>query len=222
MIQMSKRNYLPVLTIIFVLLMIFSPSLYKITGHGGNSGSSDDHYQVPYSDNDVSMKIERIEISLGSSVEYNVSITEENKTMTIIVAVHRNTGSLWGLYFENISTYYTAKNGSLDPQIFCSTDLSTCCQKIFDHVDYYASTHITRPVGESYVIALYNTHFHDEETAVFDLTILSGHIGEETKIQTPPSKDIFTSFIILTIVTGIGAFSIGLVMFTLVIKPRRR
>ena len=129
--------------------------------------------------------------------------------------IQKNTGPLWGLYLENVSTYSKA-NATVE-------GLSTCCTKILDHVGYYAVEHITRPVGDSYVIALYNTHAHTVETSILDLTILYGHLGEVTQIQTPPSSgDSLISFIILTVITGIGASTIGLVAYTLLIKPRRR
>ena len=206
--------------IIFIFLTFSFWNFIPVLGHGGNA-DTDAHYQISYSENDVSMKVSNIQIPLGGALEINVSITNINKSMTIIIEVAKNGGTVWGLYLENQSTYYNAKN-STDPQLFSTNGLSQCCTKLLDHVTYYATKHINRSIGENYVLALYNTHLHEETTAVFNIIILKGLLGEEVNLIRPPESDFLVSILILGLLTGIGTISVGLVVYVLILKPRRR
>ena len=120
-----KTFYIISLTIILILLL--NPVL---------AGSSQS-YVVNFNQNQVTMQIE-LTLKLNDIQEFNVSITAENSSMTVIIKNFPNSGPLWGFFLEKASVYYPL-NRSL-------AGLAACCTKYADHSNDYTVIHIKRPL----------------------------------------------------------------------------
>jgi hypothetical protein len=211
----------------FTTLIIFILTAYIVMGsslvgaHTGNPATGDNHYQVPFTKNDISMELS-LSMKNGDIKEFNVSITPENASMTIIIEVTPNSGSLWGVYLENHSHYYSVKNTTIDPTYFCSSGVRLYCTKIVDHVTYYTVKHITRPISAEYTLAIYNTHAHEEPDTKFTFIILKGFLGTPTVIFKKPVTANDAAIVILLITGTTAVAGTLLVVYAFVLQLRRK
>ena len=107
------------------LSLVIPLTLFGVTpvlGHGGGNFPFGDHYRIPYTEADVSMRLLGVEVPLEDAFEINVSETETNSSMTIIIEVRPNSGRVQGLYLEKQAVFYSSK-GDQDPREFCSSGL---------------------------------------------------------------------------------------------------
>lgn len=168
-----------VIKLLVVYIVIFYP-VFTV-------GAQDFH--INYSSEQVSSSYQ-ITMKDGEIKEYNVSITDVNSTMSVIVEILDNSGPLWGLYLEKASIYYSL-NHSL-------AELDSCCTKYADHVSLYTNIHINLEKDSNYVLAFYNTHGHLSPDTYFNATILNGLVGSPFNVEAPPSDlENFVLYIIL-------------------------
>ncbi|MFQ5976652.1 MAG: hypothetical protein ACE5OZ_00820 [Candidatus Heimdallarchaeota archaeon] len=130
-----------------------------------------DHYRVEFSPDAVSMNL-TIMMRRGEIKEFNVSVENDNSSMTLIIEILHDSGRLWGLYFEENTTYYAAKTSGVYSSL----------TKLMDHVTVYTTVHITRTPEVPHVLALHDAHMHEEPDAYFNLLVLKGHSGVQTHI----------------------------------------
>ena len=159
-------------------------------------------YIVPYTSDQVTMQVE-LTMKLHEIKEFNVSITAENSSMTVIIDVSSGSGPLWGFFLEKASVYYPL-NQSL-------AGLAACCTKYADHAVYYDVIHILSDPSPNYVLAFYDTHGHQANDVHFKATFLKGFLGNETTVTTGPSpaQSVFIYLVLpFTTIFILGTFVI--------------
>jgi hypothetical protein len=132
---------------------------------------NDQSYKLIFDSEDVSMEIS-LELELGEHIEFPVSITDENSSLTLIVEINNNSGPLWGVYLEKKLVLENA----LQEKSF------GCCTKYADHVSVYSISHILTPIGSDYLLGFENFLGHPSIATNFTATLLKGEHGEETDI----------------------------------------
>lgn len=181
--------------LIVVLLAIFVPVFSSLSHSPVDSGHEENHYEVNLTQADVLIN-QTITMKRGDLVEINISITDTNTSLTVIVDILNDSGRLWGLYIEPLNQYYKAK----------AADSFKNFDKLMDHVTIYTVVHLTLD-PRKYVLALHDSHAHQEPDTTFNLLVVKGHIGQETNIlpmttttsqQSVPSFTFFTGFIVIS------------------------
>lgn len=192
---MAKKSNTKVIGLVLFFLFIVNPILQV----------SAQDYVVSYTSDQVGMQVE-LTMSPGDIKEFNVSITADNTSMTVIIKTLDNSGPLWGFFLEN-SSFYPTVRGNLD-------SLLNCCPKYADHASFYSVVFILSNPG-SYVLAFYDTLGHPAPNTHFIATFLKGIHGTEEKILPPEAlTDLY-----LTMLTG-GLSLIAIVLVIAIIKKR--
>ena len=179
-------------------LIVFSLIPIKV-----NSTQSD---FITYKPEDVSLQL-GIKIINNNYFEKNVTITDQNKSLTLVANV--NSGTIWAVFIEPRHNYYYEKSRIPDPTAFCGVHSLLGEQKLAN-VDYYGVGQVTREVGE-YTLAVFN--LQDTGNLDLNLVILNKIIGNEVIIKKPDSigsidwvKTI--SFLVVIVVVVIFTYKI--------------
>ncbi|OLS22830.1 MAG: hypothetical protein HeimC3_27730 [Candidatus Heimdallarchaeota archaeon LC_3] len=169
-----NKSFDKLLNLTFLLIAIFT-FLPKMNGSLNFFKPQD--YRVQFNPEDVLMNT-TLMMTRGNIIEKNITITDENKTLTLVTEILRQTGRLWGLYIENSSFYYNAKE----------TQNYAGFEKLMDHVSNYTVKHVTKIPGD-YVLAFHDSHLHEEPDTHFNTLVLRGHLGKETIVMADMMED---------------------------------
>ncbi|MHA2278747.1 MAG: hypothetical protein ACXAC2_23460 [Candidatus Kariarchaeaceae archaeon] len=163
-----KKSKSVLITLFIILLMVISARVIQIDANFEHDGHE---YRVMFNQEDVLMNITQTMIR-NDTLEYDIIIDEGNSSLTLVTEILHHTGRLWGVYIENSSLYYEYR---------AANDYKNLDFKLMDHVSNYTVKHVTKSPG-NYVLALHNSHMHEEPDTQFNLLVLNGTIGEETII----------------------------------------
>ena len=188
-----------ILTLIIINLLIFS----QIT-------IVSEEYSYNFTPDQVGFQVE-LTMKLNDVREFNVSITNENVSLTAIIQVLDGSGPLWGFFLVNSSYYYSIKNNGTDVH----SALQKCCQKYADHAWDYTLLHIFINPG-SYVLRFDNIHGHPSTDSHFIATFLKGQFGTETNILPPVSPSTVLNLFIIPI----SLIVIGAPLVIIILKKR--
>ena len=185
-----KLIFIKLLALSSLLVFLFNPVLVTAD------------YSVPYTADMVSFQTD-LTMTKGQIIEYNVSITDKNSTMTLIVQVFNNTGPLWGMFLVQASVYY--------PLHHSLAGLTECCQMLVNHASGYTVVHLLEQPNPNYVLAFYDTHGHPVQDTTFKATLLYGIHGSQTNITSGPSpaQELFL-FLVMPVATIFLFGSIGI------------
>ena len=165
-------------------------------------------YRVPYNQNQVSLDLD-ITLELKEIKEFNISITDENSSLTAIIEILDNSGPLWGFFIEKTSNY---------PFNHDLVQLQSCCTKYADHASVYNVIHILNEPNPNYILAFYDTHIHYANATHFRAIFLKGFVGQETTIYKNP--DLIQSSLLYLILPL--SFFIVLLLVVLQVKTTRK
>ena len=158
-----------ILSIIILSLVIFPMlSVKPIFSHDIQENTS---YRADLSSAEILVNKTYL-MKVGDISEINLTFTNENKTFTLIVEVLNHTGRLWGVFFENATPYYQAKAANSYKNFL----------KVMDHVTVYQLKYFSVAPGD-YVIALHDSHAHEEPDTHFNLLVVKDQVGVETNIS---------------------------------------
>ena len=169
-------------------------------------------YRYNFTPDQIGFQTE-LTMKLNDVKEYNISITNENISLTAIINVLENSGPLWGFFLVNSSLYYQLEaNGTR-----IHSALQACCQKFADHAWYYTFIHIFINPG-SYVLRFDNIHGHASDDSHFIATFLKGYFGTTTNVFPPPSSSSIINYLIIPT----GSIFIGAPTIIIFLKRRKK
>jgi hypothetical protein len=173
---MVKTTFLRIFLGIFVILSLLS--LMATSKVPSNAMISND-YHISFNQSSLSMNL-TLSMKQGEIIEYNISITNLNTSLTIVIEIHNPAGRLWGMFLEERTQYTIAKQNN----VFSSFQL------LVNHVSNYTVVHVNRTIGE-YTLAFHNSHMHvePEPETHFTCLIINGLHGSPINygISTSPS-----------------------------------